>query len=170
MAYTKQDFQDNYTILSAEHLNHIEDGILKNSEDIAKIDVSDARIEKVVYNYLNNHPAGLTSGQVAALNDLLKIAIYDKDATKEYQAFKNMFGIVDYTLEQIIISYTGGAVPVGTPVSALTGLTVLAWYSNGTAEEVTDYTLIGVIREGSNTIAVKYGDCTTYFTVIGTAV
>lgn len=36
MAYEKQTFVDNETVLSAEHLNHIEEGIVQNEKDIEK--------------------------------------------------------------------------------------------------------------------------------------
>lgn len=36
MAYEKQTFVDNETVLSAEHLNHIEEGIIQNEKDIEK--------------------------------------------------------------------------------------------------------------------------------------
>lgn len=75
----------------------------------------------------------------------------------------------EVTLTSISATYSGGSVPVGTAVSALTGIVVTAHYSNGTSETITGYTLTGAIAEGSNTITVRYGGKTTTFTVIGVA-
>lgn len=73
------------------------------------------------------------------------------------------------TLTGISAVYSGGAVAVGTAVSALTGVVVTAHYSDGTTAVVTGYTLSGSIAEGSNTITVSYGGKTTTFTVTGVA-
>lgn len=73
------------------------------------------------------------------------------------------------TLTSISAVHSGGSVPVGTAVNALTGVVVTAHYSDGTSEPVTAYTLNGTIAEGSNTIAVSYGGKTATFEVIGVA-
>lgn len=70
-------------------------------------------------------------------------------------------------LTSISATYTGGNVAVGTTVTALTGITVTAHYSDGSTETVTDYALSGEIVEGSNTITVSYGGKTTTFVVTG---
>ena len=75
----------------------------------------------------------------------------------------------EVTLTSISASYSGGDVTAGTDVSALTGIVVIAHYSDGTSETVTGYTLSGTIAEGSNTITVSYGGKTTTFTVTGVA-
>jgi hypothetical protein len=74
------------------------------------------------------------------------------------------------TLTSISATYSGGSVPVGTAVSALTGIKVTAHYSDGSTATVTGYTLSGSIKEGSNTVTVIYGGKTTTFTVVGEAV
>lgn len=73
------------------------------------------------------------------------------------------------TLTGISAAYSGGSVPVGTAVSALTGVVVTAHYSDGTSAAVTGYTLSGTIAEGSNTITVSYGGKTATFAVTGVA-
>lgn len=78
-------------------------------------------------------------------------------------------GETEVTLSGISATYTGGSVHVGMPVSSLTGITVIATYSDGSNSSVTGYTLSGTIVEGSNTITVSYGGKTTTFTVIGVA-
>lgn len=75
----------------------------------------------------------------------------------------------EVTLSSISAVYNGGDVAVGTELSALTGITVTAKYSDGSTATVTDYTLSGSIAEGSNTITVSYGGKTTTFTVTGVA-
>lgn len=73
----------------------------------------------------------------------------------------------EVTLTSISATYTGGNVAIGTAVTALTGITVTAHYSDGSTETVTGYTLSGTIAEGSNTITVSYGGMTTTFVVTG---
>jgi hypothetical protein len=73
------------------------------------------------------------------------------------------------TLTSISASYSGGSVPVGTAVTALTGIVVTAHYSDGTSEAVTGYTLYGTIAEGSNTITVSYGGKMATITVTAVA-
>lgn len=73
----------------------------------------------------------------------------------------------EVTLTSISTSYSGGDVAVGTSLNDLTGITVIAHYSDGSTTEVTDYTLSGTIAEGNNTITVSYGGKTTTFTVVG---
>ena len=73
------------------------------------------------------------------------------------------------TLTGISATYSGGSVPVGTAVSALTGVVVTATYDDGTTATVTGYTLSGTIAEGANTITVTYDGKTTTFTVTGIA-
>lgn len=73
------------------------------------------------------------------------------------------------TLTSISATYSGGEVAVGTAVSALTGIVVTAYYSDGSSESVTGYTLSGTIAEGSNTITVTYEGKTATFIVIGKA-
>ena len=75
----------------------------------------------------------------------------------------------EVTLSSISATYTGGDVEEGTALSDLTGITVIATYSDGSTATVTGYTLSGEIAEGENTITVSYGGKTTTFTVIGTA-
>jgi hypothetical protein len=54
-------------------------------------------------------------------------------------------------------------------VSALTGIVVTAYYSDGSSKAVTGYSLSGTIVEGSNVITVSYGGKATTFTVTGIA-
>ena len=69
----------------------------------------------------------------------------------------------------ISVTYSGGDVSVGTTLEELTGITVTAIYSDGSTEEVADYTLSGTIQEGSSTITVTYQEKTARFTVVGVA-
>lgn len=71
------------------------------------------------------------------------------------------------TLTSISAVYSGGSVPIGTPVTGLADIVVTAIYSDGTSEIVTDYTLTGTIAEGNNTVTVSYNDKTTTFAVTG---
>lgn len=76
------------------------------------------------------------------------------------------------TPEKILIgisaTYSGGPVPAGTALEALTGVVVTAHYGDGSSAAVDGYTLSGVIAEGSNTIVASYGGMTATFEVVGT--
>jgi hypothetical protein len=74
---------------------------------------------------------------------------------------------VAVTLASISANYSGGDVEEGTTLSSLTGITVTATYSDGTTHNVTDYTLSGIIVEGTNVISVSYKDKSTTFIVTG---
>lgn len=73
----------------------------------------------------------------------------------------------EVTLSSISATYSGGDVAVGTAVTELTGIVVTAEYSDGSTEEITDYSLSGTIAAGSNTVTVSYGGFTDTFTVTG---
>lgn len=73
----------------------------------------------------------------------------------------------EVTLSSISATYNGGNVAIGTSVNDLTGITVTAYYSDGSTANVTGYALSGTITEGSNTITVSYGGKITTFTVTG---
>ncbi len=121
---------------------------------------------------------GLNAERIAALDGMFKIAAYTADASTAYSVFKKAFGIsgsgedththnVEKTLTSISATYSGGDVAVGTAVTALTGIVVIAHYSDGSTETVTNYTLSGTIVEGSNTISVSYGGKSAIITVGG---
>lgn len=74
----------------------------------------------------------------------------------------------EVTLSSISATYSGGDVPAGTSVLALSGIVVIAHYSDGSAKAVEDYELSGEIGEGSNTVTVTYSGMTATFTVTGT--
>lgn len=118
--------------------------------------------------------SGLTTAQVNALDGMFKVCAFIKDdVSVEYTAFKTAFGITDepvtpeVTLSSISATYSGGDVAIGTALTALTGITVTATYSDGSTAVVTGYTLSGTIAEGNNTITVSYGGKTTTITVTG---
>lgn len=128
--------------------------------------------------------SGLTTEQIAGLDNMFKVCAFTKaDVSAEYNAFCTAFGIEGgivpdepdipdeptVTLSSISVTYSGGDVPAGTAVSALTGVVVTAHYSDGTSEAVTGYTLSGTIAEGENTVTVSYEGKTATFTVTGVA-
>ena len=70
------------------------------------------------------------------------------------------------TLTGITATYSGGTVADGTTLDQLTGITVIATYSDGTTGAVTGYTLSGDLTAGqTNTVTVTYQDKTTTFEV-----
>lgn len=131
----------------------------------------------------NPPQGGLTTAQINALDGMFKVCAFVKaDVSPEYNAFMAAFGLEgtgseipdepeqpEKTLTGISAVYSGGSVPVGTAVSALTGIVVTAHYSDGSTDTVTGYTLSGSIAEGSNTITVSYEGKTATFSVTGVA-
>lgn len=76
-------------------------------------------------------------------------------------------GETEKTLIRISATYSGGNVAVGTPVNDLTGIVVIAHYSDGSTETVSGYKLSGTIASGDNTVTVTYDGKTATFTVTG---
>ena len=124
--------------------------------------------------------------QVRTLDDMFKVCAFIKDdVSVEYAAFQTAFGLTDsggggeeepdepvvpdVTLTRITAMYSGDDVEVGTALTDLTGITVTAYYSDGSTKKVTGYTLSGTIAEGENTITVTYEGMTATFTVAGVA-
>ena len=103
------------------------------------------------------------------------IAEGENTITVTYEGMTTTFTVTgveelpEVVLTGITATYAGGNVAVGTAVTALTGITVTATYSDGSTAPVTGYTLSGTIAEGSNTITVSYGGKTTTFVVMGEA-
>ena len=143
---------------------------------------ADAKATGDAISKLSQQNANLTTAQINALDGMFKVCAFIKDdVSAEYNAFKTAFGISDSggeeepdepvtpekTLTGISATYSGGSVPVGTAVSALTGVVVTAHYSDGTSEAVTGYTLTGEIAEGENAVTVSYEGKTTTITVEG---
>lgn len=123
---------------------------------------------------------GMTLEQINALDGMFRVCAFVKDdVSAEYNAFRAAFNLDGggetpeqpeqpaKTLTSISATYSGGSVPVGTAVSALTGVVVTAHYSDGTSEAVTGYTLTGEIAEGENAVTVSYEGKTTTITVAG---
>ena len=130
----------------------------------------------------------MTTAQINALDGMFKVCAFIKDdVSAEYAAFQTAFGLTDsgdggdnegdgddsgettVTLSRITAMYSGDDVAVGTELTDLTGITVTAYYSDGSTKKVTDYALSGTIAEGENTITVTYEGMTTTFTVTGVA-
>lgn len=124
---------------------------------------------------------GMSATASALLINILRNAVYSSDQSVNITALEAALASggggdepdvpvdPEKTLTSISATYSGGNVPVGTSVLALTGIVVTAHYSDGSTATVTGYTLSGKIAEGSNTVTVSYGGKTTTFTVTGVA-
>lgn len=128
---------------------------------------------------------GLDKDAAALLIQILRAAVYTSNQTANIANLERMLtassaGEIapslpsdpedpEVILTHISASYSGGSVAVGTSVQDLTGIEAVAFYSDGTSETVTGYTLSGEIAEGSNSITVSYGGKTAVITVVGTA-
>ena len=158
----------------AEEIPEVDATLTQSGQAADAKAVGDA-INSLSEEIANLQTSGLTTAQVKALDGMFKVIAYIKaDVSAEYSAFKTAFGIEDSgdtepekTLTSIFATYSGGDVAIGTALTALTGITVTATYSDGSTAVVTGYTLSGTIAEGNNTITVSYGGKTTTITVTG---
>lgn len=109
------------------------------------------------------------SGQL--LLSLLQKAVYTEDVSDILTTLEQQFGgeTPSVTLSAIEAVYTGGAVYAGSDVKLLQGITVTAHYSDGSRQQVKDFSLSGVIVQGENTVTVSYGGCYATVTVVGIA-
>lgn len=127
--------------------------------------------EQLFYNgkpIVGSGGSGLTTAQIKALDKMFKIASYTENPTTAYESFREAFGLDEIVkMTSISATYTGGDVMEGLALHKLTGITVTGNYSDGTTEEIADYTLSGVIGKGSSAITVTYEDLTTTFVVVG---
>lgn len=83
------------------------------------------------------------------------------EITVIYEEFTATFFVkgIPIAIEEITVTYRGGLVNVGTEISELTDIVVLASYNNDTEAELTDYTLSGAnmsMIEGDNTVTLTY--------------
>lgn len=155
---------------------------------------TDEQVNTAVNAFLEENPvsSGIGSKASALLITILRNGVYNTNQSANITALENALKSSsggssggsggtetpdepdvpenpEVTLSSISVVYSGGDVPVGTSVYALTGIVVTAHYSDGSTATVTGYTLSGTIAEGSNTVTVSYGGKTTTFTVTGVA-
>lgn len=112
---------------------------------------------------------GLNTAAANLLVTILRDGVYGTDQSTNITALATELSVIEpeKTLSSISAIYIGGAVEVGTVITDLTGITVIAHYSDGSTEIVTDYSLSGEIVQGKNSIVVSYRDMTTTFIVNG---
>lgn len=72
-------------------------------------------------------------------------------------------------LTGITATYTGREVPAGTSAEQLTGITVTAYYSDGSTQEMSKYAISGTIEDGENMVMIAFGGFHTTITVVGVA-
>lgn len=89
--------------------------------------------------------------------------------TVTYGDKTEIFNVIGIASELIGLSatYDGGDVIIGTNVTELTGITVVAKYKNGFEYPVKGYALTGTIVEGKNTITITYRGKSTTITITG---
>lgn len=112
---------------------------------------------------------GLNTSAANLLITILRDGVYGTDQSTNITALATELSVIEpeKTLSSISAIYIGGAVEVGTVITDLTGITVIAHYSDGSSEIVTDYSLSGEIVQGKNSIVVGYRGMTTTFIVNG---
>ena len=135
------------------------------------------QIRTLVEAYLrSNQPqtGGISTAAAKLLITVLRGCVYTEDLSESITALQTALeGGAEAepvkTLTGITAGYSGGSVAVGTPLSDLKGIVVTALYSDGTTEAVTEYTLLGTIAEGDNTVTVTCNGFAAVFTVVGIA-
>lgn len=112
---------------------------------------------------------GLSSTFISALQTILTHAVFESNQSQNIQALTKYSQETLAKVTSISALYNGGPVMSGTNILSLKdNIVVTAVYDDGTQETITDYTIIGNINVGSNTLTIKYGRKTTTITVIGT--
>lgn len=112
---------------------------------------------------------GLSSTFISALQTILTHAIFESDQSQNIQSLTKYGQETQAKVTSINAVYNGGPVMSGTNILSLKdNIVVTAVYEDGTQETITDYTITGNIKVGSNTLTIKYGRKTTTITVIGT--
>ena len=118
---------------------------------------------------VNGGGSGIGSSAGKVLLSLLQKAVYTEDVRAELAVLEQQFE--DDTPAVVLVSidaaYTGSAVYAGTDVKVLQGVVVTAYYSDGSQQQIKDFSLSGVIAAGENIITVHYGGCTDTVTVTG---
>ena len=114
---------------------------------------------------------GIDSITGQLLLSVLQKALYTEDVSPILAALEQQFTpeTPAVTLTAIEAAYTGGAVYAGTDVKLLQGITVTAHYSDGSRQQVKDFSLSGVIGQGENTVTISYGGYYATVTVVGMA-
>lgn len=166
---------DSFPVSDEQIASAVEDYMAEHPIEV----VTPEQVEQAVGKYLEAHPvSGLSSTEKNLILTLFRNAAYtsaNMETTLEQLA--ELWGgevpdepdVPEKTLTSISAIYSGGNVPAGTAVTALTGIVVTAHYSDDSTATVTGYTLSGTISEGSNTVTVSYGGKTTTFIVTGIA-
>lgn len=96
--------------------------------------------------------------------------IYNAESQELQSAYnadgEKIYGKASVLLTGISSTYTGGIVPAGTTLHELDGITVTAHYSDGTSQNVLDYSMSGSLLSGTtNTITVEYKGFSSTFEV-----
>ena len=114
---------------------------------------------------------GLSGSAGNLLLSLLQKCLYTEDMSLTLASLEQQINgtAPEVILVSIQAVYTGGAVYAGSDVAALQGIAVTAHYSDGTRQQVKNFSLSGVIGLGENTVTVHFGGCTDTVTVVGTA-
>lgn len=100
-----------------------------------------------------------------------KIEIIYNTKDEELQNAYNADGEKIYEKTSVLLTgisstYTGGIVPAGTTLHELNGVTVTAHYSDGTSQNILDYSMSGSLLSGTtNTITVEYKGFSSTFEV-----
>ena len=101
---------------------------------------------------------GLSSTFISALQTILTHAVFESNQSQNIQALTKYSQETLAKVTSISALYNGGPVMSGTNILSLKdNIVVTAVYDDGTQERITDYTIIGNINVGSNTLTIKYG-------------
>lgn len=175
MSYIKQTWETGDTI-TAEKLNHIEDGIddasrhLSDKQDAPSTAGTAGQVLGLDSNlnpaWVNQSGGGLTSEIKQALLQIAsKVAYIDDDGADYYQDLYD--ALYSGSLLGIDAVYTQSGVVFTTDTLDYlkSDLVVTAHYSSGDVV-VSDYTMSGTLTAGTSTVTVSYGGMTDTFTVI----
>ena len=128
-----------------------------------KLQESDFRVNGIYSDGNTKEVTGFTFTPDTLVTGENRITITYQEKTAEV-----VVNAVDHSLKALHASYRGEALPKGAEVDKSL-VQVTAIYSDGTTEQVTDFTMepATIAQTGNNTITVKYQDQTTTLNVFG---
>ena len=161
MAYIKQDFQGG-DVLYADQLNLMDNKIEENDTSLSRIiqQINDlqARVTMV-------EKAALTTTARTALINFLANVAYTHNAGKQY--YDQLTDSLTIGLVSISAVFMNNVLIYDTDTLDILRqyLTVAATYEDGVTQNITNYSLSGLLQPGTRTITVIYNNFTTTFDI-----
>ena len=161
MAYIKQDFQGG-DVLYADQLNSMDDKIEEND---ATVSIIMQQINDLQRRVGMVEKAALTTTARTALINFLANVAYTHNAGKQY--YNQLTDSLTIGLVSISAIFMNNVLIYDTDTleTLRQYLTVAATYEDGVTQNVSNYSLSGLLQPGTRTITVTYNSFTTTFDI-----